>query len=262
MKNKLSPEVEKAVAEAVKSYPAKWTGGVCGFTVIDKKNGSINRNSSRSNGACHAGITYLNDKDGYIVVNSHKAAWQKKNKDFLLWCAQGTPFAEGVLNRDDEKELLNHAMVLDTSIIGKGGVLWVCKAVRHFVEDIHKLDTWTKLRENGLDELQAFIGADILTSTGDPNYANTHVSLFRYTSPTNLRKDYDEVRNLKRIDSAQANRGGYTGGERVNWGTMSFMTLKKKDGWGGFTEIRKPADPKDYVAKLKEIFEGDPKNVG
>lgn len=252
----------------VRKYPEGWKGGVCAFQMLDRTTGDIIGGSS-SHGACHAALNIYNcdevgsaKKRASVVVNAHRAAWQKDNPEFLRWIARESPFAHGVLNKDNEDELFNHASVIDVEAAGNGGALWTCKAFRHFEEDRWKKDTWTKLRECGLDGLQAFIGASILDDEGQP-MQRTHVGLFAYDHPTNIRKWYDEFQKIKRIDGNDAARfsknvyqyGGPT------WGSLKFKTEKKSDGWGGFIEVKRPCDVKEYAEKLREIFNGDPANV-
>jgi hypothetical protein len=194
-------------------------------------------------------------------VNAHKAAWQKTHPEFLLWVDQESPFSHGVLNKDNKDELFNHASVIDIEQVGTAGALWICKAERHFTEDTFKLKYWDDLRAQGLDGLQAFIGADILDSTGNPSWS-THVSLFGYTTPAKLRSIYDEIRKARYLDGGTARRGDYVPhGLEKNWGGLNHKIKKVPDGWGGYIEKEEPTDVKEYAAKLKEIFEGDPKNV-
>jgi hypothetical protein len=147
-------------------------------------------------------------------------------------------------------------------VVGKGGVLWLCKAFRHFEEDTWKIGTWTQLREEGLDGLQAFIGADILDSLGRPATGFTHTGLFTYQEPEKLREIYDKIRTVGKIEDTRAAQGTYSYLKPVEqWGSLKSKTIKKPDGWGGFITVHQPCEPKEYAAKLKEIFEGDPKNV-
>lgn len=256
--DKLPENLREPVAKRVKEYPKLWKGGVCAFTIFNKKTGMAEDSyGSESYGVCHAGITYIIDPS--VIVNAHKKMWSKTNPEFLLWVAKESPFHLGVLNRDEPEELFNHASVIDTEIVGKGGALWLCKAWRHFEEDAFKLKTWSKLREQGLDGLQAFIGSDILTSKGGPAHFNTHVGLFAYADPKSLRKIYDTIRNSSRIDTAEASSRGKN--NESGWGSLVGEKVKKPDGWGGFIEITLPGNVETYATALKEIFEGDPDNV-
>jgi hypothetical protein len=261
----LTPEVNEIVKKAVEAYPKAWTSRsstqVCAFSMFSKKTGA-SKGDHRVGAVCHNAFSY-GARNDLIVVNAHLPEWN--NKDFLLWATQESPFAHGVLNRNDADELINHAAVLDADVIGNGGALWVCKAVRHFMEDTWVPDTWSKLREYGLDGLQAFIGADILNKDGGPK-GGTHVGLFSYGPPKKLRANYDEIRNLKSISGGNAYRnGGYNiygdSGVKI-WGSLKGKKVKMDDGWGGFIEKYAQCEPKEYAEQLKEIFEGDPSNVG
>jgi hypothetical protein len=260
---KLSPRTEAAVKAAVAAYPERWTHGICAFTMYDPELGDdANVRNAQTGDVCHAGLTPWGDRKGkdVIVINAHKASWQKKHREYLLWCCKEAPFTHGVLNRDNDDELLNHACVMDTRDIGRGGALWLCKAVRHFTEDAHVINTWEKLREHGLNGLQAFIGADILNEEGTPKPHTTHTGLYGYTDPAGLRKWYDEIRRKKCIREYNVAESGQYGAAR--WGSLKGKKVKKPDGWGGFLEKFVPCEAKEYAAQLKEIFEGDPKNVG
>lgn len=255
----MDEKLKKIVQDLVDSYPAAWTHSICAYDAYTK-DGAKNFNRGSKNGdVCHAGLNYLQEPS--IVVNAHRPDWYKKNPEFAKWVITDCPFSHGVLNRENDREWQNHAAVLDTELIGKGGALWVCKAMRHFVEDTHKPAIWDKLRNEGLDGLQAFIGADIIDMHGNPLLNNTHVSLFRYDTPSNLRKWYDAIRKKDKITSSDANQGGYVYYDGKTWGALGFKIERKKDGWGGFIEKQVPCEAKEFAAKLKEIFEGDPKNV-
>jgi hypothetical protein len=249
----VSDKARKAIEEAVAFYPDGWTAGVAAYWIIDPVKGEEGY-SNKSNGACHYGVCY--HSRGKIVVNGHK----NFDPELTLWTARESPFCHGVLNADNTNELLNHAMVIDVRIVGQGGALWLCKVGRSNTENTWQLPTWHKLRNEGLNGLQAFIGASILNKEGSPQYGATHGGLFGYASPVKLRGWYDELTTIKMIDGPNASRDFYSA-DRLTWGSLKGARVKRPDGWGGFTEITVPCDTKEYAAKLKEIFEGDPKNV-
>lgn len=262
MASKLSPAVLDAVNKTVEGYPKKWTHGICAYTAILRDTGDeakVRYDRGNANGdVCHAGLSYYDVNDP-IVVNAHKKEWHKKNPEYVLWACKETPFAHAVINRDNDEQLLKHACAMDAGEMGLGGVLWMCKVIRHFTEDTHVPGFWDKLRNCGLDGLQAFIGADILDAAGGARHGCTHTSLFGYGTPKELRETYDKIRNTTQIDHMRvAKSHGYEG---RTWGSLKGKKVKKPDGWGGFIEKDAPCDPKEYAALLKEIFEGDPNNV-
>lgn len=260
--NELSPEVRQKIDEVIHEYPDAWKGQICAFCLIDRKTGKeaeVRYRNPKNGDVCHAGLSSATHCE--IVVNAHQKKWQNVNKDFLLWVVKEAPFNHGIINRDNDEQLLNHAAAYDTKIIGQGGTLWQCKAMRHFTEDSYKLKTWSDLREEGLNGLQAFIGADILNSAGGPQYYASHTGLFGYASPKKLRQFYNEISTKKALDGSNASRNDFNRNERVDWGSPQGMKVKKKDGWGGFVEVFQPCSVKDYAEKLREIFEGDPNNV-
>jgi hypothetical protein len=264
--DKFPKPVQKSVADRVKSYPTVWRAGVCAFGLIDRETGKEGYEHNEWTGSvCHAAIRKANER--HIVVNGHKKDWQAKNPDYLRWVFCEAPFSHGLLNTD-EKEFFDRASVFDVKEIGPGGTLWMCKALRHFTENTYKLETWTKLREQGLDGLQALIGANILSAAGEPQRSHTHEGLFCYTSPKKLRQAYDEIRNSKKIGGTDVNRGSDFPGSayssssyRGDWGALKSRTELKPDGWGGFIEVRLPSCAKNYAETLKEILTGDPSNV-
>jgi hypothetical protein len=253
----ISNEAQKKIDAAVKSYPKAWTHGICALQMFNRETGN-NCGGAASGYICHAPLNSAKDTS-CIVVNAHKEKWHKTNPDFLLWVCRESPFSHGVLNKDNEKELFHHASVFDMGQIGKGGCLWLGKALRYFVEDTWKPGTWDNLRECGLTGLQAFIGASILNRNGQP-MGYSHVNLFGYAEPKALRKVYEEFLKIKEITGTDAARTMY--GPIVNWGGIAGKVKKVPDGWGGFTEKEEPGNVAEYAELLKEIFEGDLKNVG
>lgn len=254
----ISEKAQEEIQKWVKAYPEEWKGGVCAFVLIDRETGAISDGSSIKHGPCHYGIRCTTPR--HIVVNAHKPTSQGAFREFTLWVARESPFAHGVLNKDNDDELFNHASVMDGGLVGKGGVLWLCKAWRHTHEEPWKLERWDMLRSEGLDGLQAFVGMDILNMEGKPHPGTTHCSLFGYEQPEALRKSYDRIKNAKSIDTFDACSFLWTR-NRAYWGSLKTKSKKVPDGWGGFTEVQIPCCAKEYAAALKEIFEGDPKNV-
>jgi hypothetical protein len=259
----ISEKALKTIEARVKSYPAHWSHGVCALAIISREKGT--ETGPTTGYICHAPLNNIQDK-GQIVVNAHKDKWQNLDggSDYMRWVARESPFSHGVINKDNDKEILNHASVIDTELVGNGGALWLGKAFRYFVEDTWKPGTWAKLRNEGLDGFQAFIGASILDANGDP-MTYSHVTLFGYTNPLTLRKVYDEMRTIGKIKGSNASCcTGYGRGVpdvKHKWGSLKGKARRIPDGWGGYTEKMETGGVKEYAAQLKEIFEGDPKNV-
>lgn len=258
------PLSKKAYQTFEKLLKEKCPGGWAGTANTPSKFGVFDREgkviSALQGHACHANVNFYCTNES-IVVNAH-GKHSADYPEFTKWVCKDSPFAKGVLNKDNDDLLLHNGTILDADIIGKGGCLWVCKAARHVIEDTHKPKVWMTLRECGLDGLQAFIGSDILQSTGKPQTSHTHPSLFRYTSPAEIRRAYDEIKVGPKItDSNAARPTGWNYYQGEVWGTLTSKKERRSDGWGGFVEVEVPCDAKEYAAKLKEIFEGDPKNV-
>lgn len=259
----ISDKAREEIQKAVLRYPNHWTSDrhpyFCAFGVINKETGEWRLNPTKGS-ACHAALHTV-ALGPSVVVNAHDPDYQGKHPEFVLWACRESPFAHGVLNKDNEDELLNHASVFDAEEIGRGGCLWLGKALRYCVEDTFRLPFWYKLREQGLDGFQAFVGCSIIDEAGRPLNWTSHNSLFSYGSPESLRENYDEIKNIRRINDSIAARQGKNVGGLVNWGSLKSKKEKRSDGWGGFTEVEVPCDAKEYASKLREIFEGDPKNV-
>lgn len=251
----ISKECQEAVDNQIAAYPEGWKGGVCAFAYFNKISGESA--GERAVGACHYAL--INCADEHVIVDAHNKVLHGQNPDFTLWVAKESPYSHGVLNKDNDKQLIENAMVIDVEKVGKGGSLWLCKASRHFKEDVWVPKLWTQLRENGLDGLQAFIGSTILDSAGKAKGGTTHVGLYGYGTPKELRKFYDEVKEGKKLNTFAVSKSGAWG---ANWGDMKGCKVKKPDGWGGFTQVEEPGSAKTYSELLKEIFEGDPANVG
>jgi hypothetical protein len=256
--SKLAPEVRDAIQAKVDKYPTGWISGFAGYTIFDKTSPKPFR--TENNGGCHYYVGY--STPGQIVVNAHKPNLHGANKEFTLAVARDMPFSHGVLNRSNEDEILKHASVIDVDLVGPGGALWLCKAFRYNVEDTFRIPTWNKLMAEGLKPFQAFIGASILDFMGNAQYGTTHNSLFGYGPPDELRKSYDEFQRGYFAHS-QVSRSHYWSYStpRPHWGDSKSVKVKQSDGWGGFIESTKPGSMKEFAAKLKEIFEGDPSNV-
>jgi hypothetical protein len=266
MTTAIDEKTQKVIDQTVEKYPRGWTYGVCAFGVFERKGGRHQGGGIKGD-ACHNDINYM--QGGELVVNAHKQRWTKDfDPEFVKWIMRESPYSHGVLNRSDDKQILGQCAVIDSELVGVGGTLWLCKATRHLVEDLWKHKTWTKLRECGLTGLQAFIGADILREDGHPNPGGSHCSLFGYDMPDKLRKTYDDLMNLKGgkcKGKIAFTRGmapkNYAKPWEGTWGGLKGKMVRMPDGWGGFTEVCRPCEVKDYAAQLKEIFEGDPKNV-
>lgn len=256
----MTDEALKKAQELLAEYPDKWRSGVACFNAVNKKT-SVEAGKTYCNGAaCHGGLTRI--VPGHYVINAHKPNNQGKYPEFTKWVCQTSPFSHGIVNKDNEKEILSQGIIIDGDEVGSAGALWLCKALRYTVEDTFRIPVWSTLREAGLDPLQAFIGCSILDSTGAPQQGRTHCGLFRYDTPNNLYSFYQELLKEKKREGAGASRPddwNYWTGK--NWGNLGYKIVKKSDGWGGFTEVKEPADPTEFVEKLKMIFAGDYKNV-
>lgn len=259
--SEISKAALKAIEKCVSDFPENWISGICAFMILNRKDGKHCKGSREDSGPCHYGLSLMTGDE--IVVNAHKPDLQGRYPDFIKWVSRESPFSHGVLNKNNEDELLNHASVIDVELVGTAGCLWLCKAFRYAVEEPFRIKTWRLLKEQGLNGLQAFIGASILTSLGEAQWRPSHASLFSYGDPETVRKYYDTFQTIKKLEgfeAAQVDWNTSSGYTKV-WGSLKHKVERKPDGWGGYIEIKTPVDVKEYAQKLKEIFEGDPKNV-
>lgn len=247
--------------ELISLYPEKWRSGIACFTFVEKKTAKEPTQVYSCGAACHGGLT--SRVAGHYVINAHKPNHQGKYPEFTKWVCQASPFSHGVVNKDNEKEILSQGIIIDGDLVGSAGALWLVKALRCTVEDVFRVPVWDKLRAAGLDGLQSFIGCSILDSTGEPQKGKTHCGLFQYDTPDNLYAFYQELLKEKVRNGTDASRppGWPSPFSGKVWGSLVYKIIKKSDGWGGFTEVKEPADPTEFVEKLKMIFAGDYKNV-
>lgn len=257
-----SEEALQAAYKLLKKYPQQWSYGVACWDSFCKTTGNSKGYGGASGAACHNGVCHSSQKA--YVVNAHKPAAHGKFPEFTKWVCREGPFSHGIINKDNEEQILNQGIIIDGDAVGRGGVLWLCKALRTTVEEPWRVKTWQTLVDGGLDGLQAFIGCSILSSTGEVQTAPTHCGLFRYDHPNNIYAFYQELVKERKRDDDNASRPtkySYWNMKNKDWGTLAFKTVKKSDGWGGFTEVKEPADPTEFIEKLKLIFKGDYKLV-
>jgi hypothetical protein len=258
----LTPEVREKLQEILDTCPKSWrptSNTPSYFGIYDKKKGEP-QGKALGGSACHAALSYYCRNECSVVINGHHPGFMGTYPELTLWIARESPYSRAVLNKDNTDEILNRGSLIDVEEVGVGGALWLCKAWRHTIEDSWKPGFWNQLRAEGLDGLQAFIGADILDDGGLPYHGTTHVALFGYCNPTALRGFYEEIKKGEKNPTSQAARQKHEP-NRFNWGSLAGKKVKMADGWGGFTEVQKPGDAKIYAQALKEIFEGDPNNV-
>lgn len=250
-------KIQEAIQREVDAYPERWAHGVSCWVALNKTTGLAPTRAYSQGAPCHGGVT------GYVknhyIINAHHPQHHGRYPDFTLWVARESPFSHGVLNKDKEDEILNHAAVLDGDLIGGGGILWLCKAFRYTREDPYRIEHWRKLLNEGLNPLQAFIGCSILDQAGNPLGSRTHCSLFRYATPEAIHSFYKELLtpNAKRVgnDASRPDDWNFFNGDV--WGAMGTVQVKKPDGWGGFVLVDQPANAKEFAEKLKKICEGD-----
>lgn len=271
----LTPEVQTKVKDLVTKFPCRdWTPTVnfpCSYNVLSRKTGDRSQDGFREQAfggeICHAGIRDLHKAKEKLFISSQHPEFQGKYPEFTKWVNRESPFAHGVLNQDNDDEILNKALVIDGALVDKGGMLWLGKVNRYSIESEFTIPLWMQLREKGLDGLQAFIGASILDSEGNPRKQHCHCSVVRYASPKELYDMYLEWKksrlslndsNVRRPESIGYDEG-FKGKE---WGSVKTKEVSRSDGWGGYIKVRVPADPQEYVEKLQMIFKGDYRNVG
>jgi hypothetical protein len=256
-KNEEGEKLPQKVLDAIKSYPAQWTGGICAYAYVSRDG---QHTLYDDNHACHAGLSILSGNhwvkdDKYLnsyVILACSDKYQGKHPEFVKWVCRESPYAYGVLNADNEDEILNHGVVVDSELVGQRGCLWLGKALRYCREDTWRPGLWETFVANGLDGLAAFIGCSMLTEAGRPS-GGTHNSLFVYRTPKEIHDWYKKFsKPAEKADDSDAAQGRMHGAA-PSWGELGFKIEKKSDGWGGFTEKRVPADPKNFCEVLDRI---------
>lgn len=235
------------------------------FGTVDRETGKVR--AAISINVCHASVRRYTDD--VIMINVHHPGFQGAYPEYTKWLAKEGPFSHGVLNKDNDAQILGKGIAIDVAAVGKGGALWLAKAMRYPIEAKWTPPLWLKLREQGLTGLEAFIGAAILDAEGKPKKQRGHCGVFAYGTPKELFDWYQEfsqpnlkndTNNPSRPEDGSSIRS-YEDRKIDCWGSVAFIEEKKSDGWGGYTVVKRPADPKDYCDKLKTIFKGDYKSV-
>lgn len=253
----VSEKTRKEILEYIGGSASPWTaGGIAAFQIFDRQTG---KKGSYPHGQapCHNSVQHMSYEG--IVVNAMKPAVSKKHKEFVLWVAQGSPYSYAVLNKDNEEQLLTRGMVIDVALCGRGGALWLCKAIRNLSEIPHVATVWKQLVDFGVDPLWAFVGGSILNAKGQPQSSTVHGGAFHYQKPKVL---FDFVEILKKGEKNPTSNSALqhvtdrkTGYFEVvpNWGCLGYTTKRVPDGWGGYSEEKIPTNVGEYAQKIMQI---------
>lgn len=254
----MSAACATAVQEYVAVASATWASKICAYVIFKKSDGSV-ASDYRAGNICHASLNYRGSDDRVVVLAQKPVAG---TEDFVRWVCRASPFSHGVLNKDNDDELLNHAVVVDLGQVGMGGALWLAKALRYNSEDTWRPGVWNKLVEAGLDNLSSFVLCSMLANNGTVN-AGGHNSLFYTMTKAEFRVALAEFNKpeLKNITSKATYPYKYdyynvAQVEEYWWSVKAGKPLKKPDGWGGYIEVPQPGSFADLVPVVNEILKG------
>lgn len=257
--DKFTPNALAAAKKRLIAQAAKWTSGVCDGFAADAQTGD---NVYRSVDYCHAwvtrafqslvyfggykhdwsSLTYTQEAKPFFICDSHSQKTHlpcsREAADFLIkWLANESPFAEYVLNRDDEESLLKGGIIL---LCGPGGLnlaqaMWMCKVHRFVTEGQKAADTFITLVKGGVDGMVAvYVASLIRTISG---------ATFGYTGPEGHSTVISENTNVKKFVQKDVQPKAVGTADLFGTGKGAFTAvqgfcapIKKDDGWGGKIE--------------------------
>ncbi len=252
----VDPTVDKEVRKYLSVAGTRWVRGIAAYGIwrtkpLQGQKSAYYGGYGTGAAPCHHYLRDIYSDVDFIMVAAMKAVVSKEHEDFVLWVCQQSPYAYAVLNRDNSDELLNNGMVIDGRLCGKGGALWLCKALRSLSERPDKAKNWKKLVDVGVEPLLAFCGASMLRADGGPETMGHHCSLFPYRGPKAVKTHLDHLRKGEKNTTQQAAMpSDYT---TKDWGSMLGTPVQKPDGWGGYIQELEQAGPEEYAALLIKI---------
>lgn len=247
----------------LKKLTDEWNSGVCHGVCWDM---SGDEYALPYHNACHSWVGYAYEKirgSDSIYHNTWYTEYPEKTEPFLalschkrfstakvsqeavdaiiLWMARESPFSEFILNKDDEKSLLEGGVIL---LCGPGGLtraqsMWVCKVLRYANEGGQSLDVWLTLCKAGVNPLLALFVAShsraIIGATFGHTGVDGHSSVF-VTGTYDISaeellegKVYHSAENTYEVFKNSEVRGFKASGKVREF----FKPIQKDDGWGG-----------------------------
>lgn len=269
----LNEACQKTIDELMKSAPGKWGSRICAGAIINRDTGKITSDYLVGT-YCHSWVpgTYAwraEAKKTDIIFNTTKNINSDAERAFAKWVAQDSPFAYGVLNRDNLDQIYHGGMVIDMSLVGSLGTLWLCKAMRYIYESKGRVEQFGRLIKLGLPPKAAFF---VCSSYG--SYHGSQGADYQKVTPLASHCDHNQVQaNMSRaqfvkaykVEKAEPRHTGATsealGAGKCydcveDWlGFGGSKEVKVPDGWGGFTMKRVPVDEDKAVAELLKFME-------
>lgn len=254
----ISEKAQKVLDDLLKTAPDKWERRICAGACVNRKTGELSgygQGASLVGDICHYWTSGAGDTE--IVFNTTKNIESEVQRAFAEWVVQDSPFAHGVLNRDNLDQIYHGGMVIDCSIVGEGGAFWLCKAMRYIYENSYRVDMFGRLIAKGVPPKAAFFvcssygtygGQDKVAISQDHVLVQTNITKELFIKAYRVDKVVEPVRGR---ETATALGAGPLTGCQENWlGFGGTRVERTPDGWGGFTEKKVPANEKESIINL------------
>lgn len=255
MKMKDLPEA--LVKDFENNFPDMWIGGGIAAGKLYRNNGNLV--TTHNGAACHIWVPNVLE-DGFVIncATKHRSAL---NDEFVQWVCNGTPFSHGVVNRHEES-IITKGQIIDVSAVGRGGALWLCKAIRLCVEENWRLKRWKELKDAGVKPFLAFVLTSSFDSTGKANLTTTHPTLFLLSRDEKcFRKMMDEVlkgdrkepisQGLIGVFDKSFSRKDWDNVTVGRWLSLDKKTVRVPDGWGGFIEKKVSITSDEFMKQIE-----------
>lgn len=264
--NWIARDPDKGVMPSHGDAPKRYRNGLSSWVSFNSR-GDVSMNCSAGT-ACHGG--YYPSPGGCCIfmttLEVQQPKLRKENRKFILWMTTESPFSVFVLNKDNEKDLVEHGVIFDSAAAGHKVSYFFAKALRFISEDTFRVKVWYDLTEKGVHPMTAFIACNLVNGS----YAiskNTHntvccdpFTIEQLKGALTLRFDFDGNKKLKRSSDHNSfdllwytpSEGYWNGRHGDLFGTPKSRQEKVSDGWGGYT-YKTIGGRDEWIKKLKDL---------
>jgi hypothetical protein len=187
---------------------------------------------------------------------------EEANRAFLAWMKDKSPFRNFILN-DDVNDMYEGAYLID-GICGPDNMMYLVKAFRMTIEDVHRIPFWYEMVKRGVHPMLAFLTANVVDENNGRGGSTHNTVMYEPKDKKELRKIF--------VDHVPSDKGDWTSTAVFNmvqadWGARDSVlpldrggvkTEKVPDGWGGYTtrSIKVSVDTiaEDLVKLQKEVM--------
>lgn len=280
--------VSAEVLDTLKAYTLKesknWANGVCAGKCVNLDG----RMHTEGHQYCHSWVStaFYRQKNEFLTISIHsktrvKGLVSNEAMDFLIrWMARESPFADWVVNKDDDEWLTEGGIVLlcgGNTGLTANQALWVCKVLRFSTEGEKAAETFMTLVKGGVDPMLAVLVASHVRSLKGATFGytgqNGHSSVFGGYADVKVTPEGLLARNL--TDSPSSTCEVFSPPKGIKTTEVATKIkgfckpFKKSDGWGGFVtgegadseslinhvkaweeELRKNLEPKPLVERV------------